>query len=307
MPNSFTNNLNLEKPEVGADSNLWGGHLNSDLDILDSIFTSATTRPQSTIIKSDTKWVDATTTSRAFILKATSISNGATRELTVQDSNGTLAYLTDVNAVASAITSAVAASTVGMVDTSSAQIISNKGFATSTTATASQATTTTTLLASVGYADRVAVQQVVTTITGAVTTGTTTIPLDDSPPQNTEGTEFMTATITPKSATSKLRIDVNVNASQSAGSANNIIAALFQDSTADAIASNFNFSSDSLATTNIQFTWVMTSGTTSATTFKVRVGAQSSIPATVTFNGTAGSRVLGGTIASSIIIEEFGI
>lgn len=38
MANSYTTNLNLTKPEVGADTNAWGGHLNSDLDALDAIF-----------------------------------------------------------------------------------------------------------------------------------------------------------------------------------------------------------------------------------------------------------------------------
>lgn len=40
MANSYTTNLNLTKPEVGADTNNWGTHLNSDLDSLDGIFKS---------------------------------------------------------------------------------------------------------------------------------------------------------------------------------------------------------------------------------------------------------------------------
>src|SRR5690349_4935788 len=106
MPNSFTANLNLEKPEVGADSNLWGGHLNSDLDILDSIFTSATTRPISSIIKSDTTFADAANTTKKILLSLSGVSTGATRTLTAQDANGTLAFTADV-----------AASTVGVSTT----------------------------------------------------------------------------------------------------------------------------------------------------------------------------------------------
>jgi hypothetical protein len=46
----------------------------------------------------------------------------------------------------------------------------------------------------------------------------------------------------------------------------------------------------------------MTSGTTSATTFRVRAGASSA--GTTTFNGSGGARFLGGVYASSIVIQE---
>ena len=38
MANSFTPHLNIEKPEVGAASNSWGGATNADWDIVDAIF-----------------------------------------------------------------------------------------------------------------------------------------------------------------------------------------------------------------------------------------------------------------------------
>jgi Chaperone of endosialidase len=40
MANTYTTNLNLTKPEVGADTDAWGGHINTDLDTLDGIFKS---------------------------------------------------------------------------------------------------------------------------------------------------------------------------------------------------------------------------------------------------------------------------
>lgn len=40
MANTYTNRLNLTKPEVGADTNAWGGHLNANLDTIDSNIVS---------------------------------------------------------------------------------------------------------------------------------------------------------------------------------------------------------------------------------------------------------------------------
>ncbi len=147
--------------------------------------------------------------------------------------------------------------------------------------------------------------QLVATQTGSVATGTITIPYDDTPPLNTEGDQYMTLSITPKSATSKLLIEIVANCSSSAG--DNITVALFQDATASALKAVVENTQSSGAMANIKFIHEMTSGTTSATTFKVRIGSSPSIGGTITFNGTLGGRLMGGVMASSITIQEIGV
>lgn len=143
--------------------------------------------------------------------------------------------------------------------------------------------------------------QVVNTQTGAVATGTTDIPFDDTIPQNTEGDQYMSLAITPTSATNKLKIDVVFSYGYS-GDGLNITVALFQDTTANALAAMANGPTNQNHMEYIAFSHYMTAGTTSATTFKVRAGDNGS--STLTFNGRASARYFGGVIASSITITE---
>lgn len=180
-------------------------------------------------------------------------------------------------------------------DTSGAITLSAPAVAGSNTLTLPAATDT---LAIQGQA----VRQTVSTVTGALATGTTQLPIDDTIPQNTEGDEYMTLAITPKSSTSKLVISVvwcgaiNQNAT--------ITAALFQDSTANALAASAVSPPAANYFTVVPFVYTMTSGTTSSTTFKVRAGMQ--VAGTTTFNGATSARYLGGKMASSITITEIG-
>jgi hypothetical protein len=148
------------------------------------------------------------------------------------------------------------------------------------------------------------VVQVVNTETGAVSTGSTSIPMDDTIPQITEGFEVMTLAITPTSATNKLLIEVITVQGNSLGSRFEI-AALFQDATANALAAVVEYQGAAGALNTLAIRHYMTAGTTSSTTFRVRIGVDST--GTVSFNGIAGVRQFGGVMASSITITEITV
>lgn len=146
------------------------------------------------------------------------------------------------------------------------------------------------------------VMQTVSTETGAVSSGATTIPMDDTIPQITEGNQFLSRSITPMNVNNLLKIEVVVHLASDTGT-RWIIAALFQDATASALAVGFTWQLTANVVMNIKFTHWMVAGTTSATTFTVRGGVDTS--GTTTFNGAGGTRRLGGAIASSITITEY--
>jgi hypothetical protein len=146
-----------------------------------------------------------------------------------------------------------------------------------------------------------AVVQTVYAISGAVDSGTTAIPVDDTIPQSSEGDEYLTLAITPKSASNLLIIDINCQAEMTASA--NWVCALFQDATAGALAVvKGSIAANGAATVNLRH--VMVSGTTSATTFKQRMGPGSG---TLTMNGANTSRLFGGVAASSMTIMEIKV
>ena len=148
------------------------------------------------------------------------------------------------------------------------------------------------------------VAQIQTYATAAVATGTTTIPYDDTIPQNTEGDQYLSVAITPVNANSLLEISFELIITSTQGVGNALIAALFQDSTANALKATFELMEAGNGFVHVlKMTHYMTAGTTSATTFKVRAGGSSAGTATV--NGSASARLMGGVAASQIAVKEY--
>lgn len=143
--------------------------------------------------------------------------------------------------------------------------------------------------------------QRVSTETGAVSSGSTTIPFDDTIPQKTEGDQVMTLSVTPKSTTNILQIDMSFQWSNSSANLS-CIGALFQDTTSNALAACMYTQGVAGSLNTSTFTHTMTAGTTSSTTFKLRIGGNGG---TLTFNGQSAVRLLGGVLASTIIITEY--
>ena len=180
-----------------------------------------------------------------------------------------------------------------------------------TTVSSSMITDATILNADIGAAAAIAttklgagaIVQVVNVTTGAVATTTTVMPYDDTIPQKTEGGEFLTLAITPTHASNKLLIQVVAALSHSAAAFWMTIA-LFQDTTANALAATQYRGGAATEGQDMSFNHYMAAGTTSETTFKVRAGGGGG---TVTFNGSGAARKMGGVYASSITITEIKV
>ena len=145
------------------------------------------------------------------------------------------------------------------------------------------------------------VKQVVTVATSTHATDAVTTPAaDDSIPQNSEGFEVFTLAITPLSATNRLIFYYEGSHTNTTANVD-IVASLFQDSTGDALTTSSLESTNGGETNQLQLHHEMAAGTTSSTTFKIRVGAGSG---NVTTNGIA-TRLYGGALTTRLTIIEF--
>jgi hypothetical protein len=144
------------------------------------------------------------------------------------------------------------------------------------------------------------VQSVYAEYTG--TTGiTATTPIDDSIPQIGEGIEVMTATLTPKSASNKLRIRAR-GSFVIDGSGVGYAIHIHRDATGDALAADMSTSNTGNRAEVFTIEYEATTGSTAATTIHLRAGVASS---TMRPNGSAApARVGGGAQRWTLVVEE---
>ncbi len=153
--------------------------------------------------------------------------------------------------------------------------------------------------ATIGQITGSVVQQAFTS-TGTWTSNTSTIPLDDTIPQITEGTQLLTLSFTPRFATSKLLITSIVNFS--ASKLVSVSQALFEAGSANAIGVSWDTveAAGHQVCTTCQCQYQVSS--TSALTFSLRYGPSASGTAYV--NGSNTQQYMGGSLSSSLSILE---
>lgn len=135
-----------------------------------------------------------------------------------------------------------------------------------------------------------------------VTTCSTAIPIDDTIPQNTEGDEVITLAITPTNASNILTIEVFCPIVSVSTTNVTVTGAIFQDSTANALNAAGKLFTGNTIRDNLLVRHKMAAGTTSATTFKLRVGPNTGTA--YVLGNNSGTRIYGGAAAVTMMITE---
>jgi len=133
-------------------------------------------------------------------------------------------------------------------------------------------------------------------LTTAVSSSAATTPTDDTIPQSGEGAEILTRAITPTAAMNMLEIETHVQVAASA--ADNVVLHLHQDAVANALAASMITTGGANNRELMMLRHRMLAAAASSTTFKTRVGGAG---ATITINGSAGARLMGGVSGNTFL------
>lgn len=127
----------------------------------------------------------------------------------------------------------------------------------------------------------------------------TIIPLDDTIPQASEGTEVLTASLTPQHAANKIRVTVKGFGTTSESSVA-LVAALMIDGSPAVAATAVSGAAGALLPLDLQYEY--TAGDTSAHDFSIRIGPGTA--GAVRLNGQMAGRYFGGVSAVRLTVEE---
>lgn len=154
--------------------------------------------------------------------------------------------------------------------------------------------------ASSGYAT--GVRQIVTAAAPTVSTTTTSMPQASTAPTSTQGAQFASATITPQSSSSSILIIASIQGSINAVAT--ATAAIFRDAQTSAICAGSMACLTASTSLSFMFWGIVSSGSTAASTFKLRAGPGGA--QTLTVNGAGGGQLLGTASSTGIVLVEFG-
>lgn len=294
---TLTPNYDLIKPGVNdpTDQDLWGGYLNDDLDIIDTVMKeNADLAGGATNAQSSNYAVLATDRNKTILMDATGGNRTITLLAAATATDGFYIAFKKVDSSTNTVT--IDGSGSETIDDALNYVLESEFDTVGIVCNGTEWNILFEKRANDGYI------QTVTALDNAVSTFTTQIPVDDSIPQNTEGGEIITVTITPTDADSILLIKAHINVSFSGPGQSQGCMALFQDSTASALTVSPFASPDNDVINYASVFYKMTAGTTSATTFKIRAGFGAA--GTVTVNGSLGARLYGGASRSYIEVME---
>lgn len=136
---------------------------------------------------------------------------------------------------------------------------------------------------------------------GSVSTTTAEILYANSIPTNTAGVQLLTASITPVSASSLLKVSGVIHVASAV--ATKVTIALFQGSSTTAFYAGGLTARNANDSYELPYIAYVVAGSTSSVTISLRIGNSDST-STITINGTGGSAEYGGVQYSTMIIEE---
>lgn len=264
----------------------------------------------------DPDFLDSTDVTKIASWDMSQISSGQTRTITIPDGDTTIVGTSEAAVLTNKSFSDSTCKWVDNTDNTRTVIYEISGATSGTTTTLdfnhtanrtiTFPDTTATLATTAEIAAHGVVQRRLST-TGALATGGTAIPEDDTiPQQSTEGFLFLTSSsITPSKSTNRIRVDVIVNFATATAGGTRVTMALFENAVENAIFATHVYRGAADIMEAESFSHEFIPGDTTARTFKVHIG--DSAGGTISLNGEAAGRNYGGVCISSIAVTEYEV